>query len=292
MKSKKAAIFSIFLILFIYSDSANIFSEVVPADPTQPNGVTDEQWRKYKDTCTKEINEKYKTYPGKLPQSFLDHEFPKCIQSKVGIKWKCKDCRGWAKERPQTRNGRPYVDPWNPRNPRAFNVYQYCLGRSKTSCDKNCDHLAGTNHKSREHCLSRQYQCEERLRKCICNYKYHVRTVEVCYPHYYWEYQKGKEYQWLYPTSIMGKGSRSVECAGPIAPFLDACSKCAAYIRCTKVCDLDQSKLPESITIGKKVKRTRAQCRAYCYKHLRKKYVNVYPYRYGTPRECPAVFFK
>ncbi len=255
-----------FLLIISYN---NLFSEVVWGDPNKPNGIGEYHWNKYKDICQKKIAEKYKSYPGKLPKSFLNHEIPRCIAKEMGIKFKNKKKRGgWHPLESQTRNGKPYVDPWDPKNPRKFNAYQYCLGQNKTSCNKDCDNWKKTpSFKSKDYCLVVQYQCQEFVNKCVASYRYWTRGVEKCWPDFYWDYKDDRTYQWLVPDAIMGKGAKVTACLAPLALRLDAWTQCNSFQRCKKVCMVDRSTIPYDNIKEMTFEKPEA-CIKTCKKHL------------------------
>jgi len=263
---KKFLITIILIVGFIHPP--NVFAEVVWGDKTKPNGITEDNWAKYKDVCKKEIKYKYRTYPGKLPKSFMDHALANCVNKKVGIVFKKKNGRGWHPNVPQKFRGKAYLKPWDPKNPRAFNAYQYCLGRSRSTYKFSCTNWKERNYKRKADCIIDAAQQEERVKKCIVTYRYWVKSVEKCWPGFYWDWDEGKKYQWLLPAALMGKGTRMLSCVHPLSKIMVAAHDCYSNIRCKKACRADMHSVSFTARENAKV-RTNQDCVNLCEKYFR-----------------------
>ena len=184
---------------------------------------TKAHYDRYVGPCMNEAVENLDT-DGKI-QAWLN----KCIPDKAGTKVIRRT--GWAPLKPQTRDGAAWIAPWNEQDPRMYNAYQFCMGRTTLSCKERCDRSGADQQKT---CLP---QCIESLHNCILNYHYSVVIEQNCQPGVHW-FNPNPKNVWLPAQAVMDdrKMPHVYQCLAPFAKQMSYCRDCHQLARCEWVC--------------------------------------------------------
>ncbi len=198
----------------------------LPAQEVQTSNehYTKEHYDKYADQCLTEAVENLNTT--EKMQAWLN----KCIPDKAGTKVIRR--KGWAPMRMQTTpDGQPTVDPWREDDPRMYNIYQSCRGRTTLTCEQQCARSGADQQKT---CLP---QCIESLHNCILNYHYGVIGVQECPPGMYW-YNPNPKNVWLPAQAVLDDRRMPTvyRCLAPFAKQMSYCRDCHSLTRCVAVC--------------------------------------------------------
>lgn len=215
---------------------------------TSNEHYTKAHYDKYVDACLSEAVENLNT--DEKMQKWLN----KCIPDKAGTKTIRKT--GWAPIKPsQGPDGRPSIKPWQESDPRAYEAYQFCMGRDSLNCEAKCARAGKDQQKT---CLP---QCIESLHNCILNYHYDVTIAQNCQPGVYW-FNPNPKNVWLPAQAVMDdrKMPHLYQCLAPFAKQQSYCRDCHQLTRCTAVCRNGDLKQIEG-------SRNVAECVAGCKKY-------------------------
>lgn len=191
---------------------------------TSNEHYTKAHYDKYAGPCMNEAVENLNT-DAKI-QAWLN----KCIPDKAGTKVIRRT--GWAPMRMETDSqGRPRLDPWKEDDPRSYNAFQFCMGRTTLTCEQRCQRSGADQQKT---CLP---QCIESLYNCIINYQYDVMIAQECQPGVHW-FNPNPKNVWLPAQAVVDdrKMPHVYQCMAPFAKKMSYCRDCHQLTRCEAVC--------------------------------------------------------